>query len=167
VTVGWNRQGYTQYTWSCWCGCDNMPSSDCYQYSLHRVCTLISDTHAVWLGQPTQLTDSQCVLLAKYCFFCSSVASLSALVLVFFLAIFLLPYWSFPLGIDPLCFQAGCRERRLNLALVFLFILCCSTFLLIGEWVLLLCLVYFCPYQAKRLAWGNVSEMTYFVSSAI
>ena len=23
----------------------------------------------------------------------------------------------------------------------------------------------FFPYQAKRLAWGNVSEMTYFVSS--
>ena len=43
---------------------------------------------------------------------------------------------------------------------------CCSTFLLIGEWVLLLCVRFsFFLYQAKRLAWGNVSEMTYFVSS--
>ena len=25
----------------------------------------------------------------------------------------------------------------------------------------------FFPYQAKRLAWGNVFEMTYFVSSAL
>jgi len=38
-------------------------------------------------------------------------------------------------------FQAGSRRRRLNLALVFfcVFILCCSTFALIGECVLLLC----------------------------
>jgi len=43
---------------------------------------------------------------------------------------------------------------------------CCSTFLLIGEWVLLLCVRFsFFLYQAKRLTWGNVSEMTYFVSS--
>ena len=27
-------------------------------------------------------------------------------------------YLSFPLRIDPLCFQAGCRKKRLNLALV-------------------------------------------------
>jgi len=32
---------------------------------------------------------------------------------------YLLPYLSFPLRIDPLRFQAGCRKRRLNLALVF------------------------------------------------
>jgi len=41
---------------------------------------------------------------------------------LFFLHIFLiylLPYLSFPLRIDPLPFQAGCRKRRLNLALVF------------------------------------------------
>jgi len=45
--------------------------------------------------------------------------------------------------------------------------LCCSTFLLIGECVLLLCLVqfYFHTKLAKRLARGSVSEMTYFVSS--
>jgi len=35
----------------------------------------------------------------------------------------------FSLRIDPLRFQAGCRRRRLNLALVFfVFILCCSAF---------------------------------------
>ena len=43
----------------------------------------------------------------------------------------------------------------------------CCTFLLVGEYVLLfrflLGLVF--PYQAKRLACENVSEMTYFVSS--
>ena len=39
---------------------------------------------------------------------------------------------------------AGCCKRQLNLALVFVFILCCSYF----------------PYQAKRLAWGNVFQMT-------
>jgi len=62
--------------------------------------------------------------------------------LIFFLHFFLsylLPYLSFPLKIDPLYFQATCRKRRLNLGLVFVFILCCSTFLLIGECVLLLC----------------------------
>ena len=52
----------------------------------------------------------------------------------FFLT-YLLPYLSVPLKIDPLRFQAECRKRWLNLALVFL---CCSTFLLIGECVLLL-----------------------------
>ena len=37
-------------------------------------------------------------------------------------------------------FQAGCRKRRLNLDLVFcVYFLRCSTFLLIGECVLLLC----------------------------
>ena len=52
---------------------------------------------------------------------------------------YLFLYLSFPLRIDPLCFQVGCPKRRLNLALVFVFILCCSTFLLIGECMLLLC----------------------------
>jgi len=40
---------------------------------------------------------------------------------------FILPT-SFHLRTDPLHFQAGCRKRRLNLALVLLFIFCCSTF---------------------------------------
>ena len=38
------------------------------------------------------------------------------------------PFLSFPLRIDPLHFQAWCYKRWLNLALVFVFILCCSTF---------------------------------------
>jgi len=50
-----------------------------------------------------------------------------------------LHYLSFPLRIEQLRFQAGCRKRRLNLALVFAYTLCCSTFLLIGECVFLLC----------------------------
>jgi len=37
---------------------------------------------------------------------------------LFFLT-YLLPYLSFPLRTDPLCFQARCRKRQLNLALVF------------------------------------------------
>ena len=65
-----------------------------------------------------------------------------------------------PLRIDVLRFQAGCRKRRPNIALVLcVFILCFITFLLI-----VLVLV-FCPYEAKRLSRGNVSEMTYFVRS--
>ena len=40
----------------------------------------------------------------------------------------LLPYLSFPLRIGPLRFEAGFCERRLNLALFFVFILCCSIF---------------------------------------
>ena len=39
--------------------------------------------------------------------------------LLHFFLTYLLPYLSFPLRIDPLCFQAGCRKRRLNVALVF------------------------------------------------
>jgi len=53
-------------------------------------------------------------------------------------------------GLGPLCFQAGCRMMRLNLALVFL-CLFCRTFLLIG--FVVLGLVF--PYQADRLAWGT------------
>jgi len=36
-----------------------------------------------------------------------------------FFRTYLLPYLPFPLIIGPLCFQAGCRKRRLNLTLVF------------------------------------------------
>jgi len=67
----------------------------------------------------------------------------------FFLT-YLLPYLSFPLRIDALRFQAGCRKRRLNLALVFVFILCC----MIGKCVLFVIgLVFFTPSQGlgKRL----------------
>ena len=89
--------------------------------------------------------------------------------LSFFLHIFLtylLPYLSCRLRIDPLHFQAGCRKRQLNLALVFfVFILCCSAFVLIGECMLfvVLGLVFSIPSQETGL--GNVSEMTDFLSS--
>jgi len=43
------------------------------------------------------------------------------------------------------------------------FILCCSTVLLVGECVLFVLGLVFSPYEAKRLAWGNVCEMTYFL----
>ena len=57
--------------------------------------------------------------------------------LFFFFSVF---YLFFPLRIDPLYCQAGCHKRLLNLALVFcVYILCCSTFLLISECVLMLC----------------------------
>jgi len=78
---------------------------------------------------------------------------------------YLLPYLSFPLRIDPLRFQAGCPKRRLNPTLVF-----CVYFVFwyisFDWWIrafVVLGLVFF-PYQAKRLAWGNVSEMTQFLS---
>ena len=41
-----------------------------------------------------------------------------------FLYTYLPPYLSLPLRIDPLRFQAGCRKRRLSLALVFLCLFC-------------------------------------------
>jgi len=41
--------------------------------------------------------------------------------------------------IGPIRFQAECHRRELNLALVFGVYFVCSTFLLIGECVLLLC----------------------------
>jgi len=63
----------------------------------------------------------------------------------------------------PSHFQAGCRKRRLILALVSVFILSC-TFLLIGECVLLLCWVLFFHTKPRDWLW-NVSEMTYFVMS--
>jgi len=45
----------------------------------------------------------------------------------------------------------------------FVFILCC-TFFLIGECVFVVLGLVF-PYQAKRSAWGNISVITYLVSS--
>jgi len=63
---------------------------------------------------------------------------------------YLLPYLSFPSRIDLLRFQAGCRKRLWLVNACF--------------YCVVLGLVFF-PYQAKRLAWGNVSEITYFVSS--
>jgi len=70
---------------------------------------------------------------------------------LFFLS-YLLPYLPFPLTLGPLRFQAGCRKRRLNPALVF-----CVYFVLLYisfDWNACFCCVRFSfPYQAKRLAW--------------
>ena len=79
------------------------------------------------------------------------------------------PYLSPPLRIvsfrtDPLRFQAGCCKRRLNLALVFLWLF--SAVLHFFDWwmrvFVALGLVFSIPSQETGL--GNVSEMTYFVS---
>ena len=67
------------------------------------------------------------------------------------------PLLTFPLRIDPLRFQARCRKRRLNLALVFLFILCCSRFLLIDECVLLLCSVQFFSIPSQEI--GSITQL--------
>ena len=74
--------------------------------------------------------------------------------LFFFLHFFLtclLPYLSFPSRMDPLRFQAGCRKRRQNLALVF-----CGLFCVVVHffWLVNACFCRvrfsFFPYQVKR-----------------
>jgi len=47
---------------------------------------------------------------------------------------YLLPYLSLPLRIDPLHFQARCRKRWLNVALVSVLILCCRVLLCMHVW---------------------------------
>jgi len=93
--------------------------------------------------------------------FTCSYRMLSSYPFLHFFLTYLLPYLPFLFRIDPLHFQAGCLRRRLKLALVFVFILCCSTFLLIGECVLfVLGLVFF--ILSQEFCWG-----TYFVSSGV
>ena len=62
--------------------------------------------------------------------------------------------WSAKARIGPLHFQARCRRRRLNLALVFL---CLFVLYVSSDWwmraFVMLGLVF--PHQAKRLAWGT------------
>jgi len=76
--------------------------------------------------------------------------------LILFPSLFLT--YLFPLRIDPLHFQAGCRKRRLNLALVF----CVVVHFF---WFVNACICCAWLSFAKRLASGNISDMTYFVSS--
>ena len=79
---------------------------------------------------------------------------------------YLIPYISFPLTSHPLRFQAGCRKRRLNMALVF-GSFCLVVHLLIGDCECVLFVVLglvFFRYEAERLARG---ETTYVVSSGI
>jgi len=67
-----------------------------------------------------------------------------------------------------LLFKDGCHKRQLNLALVCVLILCCSTFVLISECVL--CCVRFCfsiGLPSQDIGFGNVSKMTYFMSSGM
>ena len=57
-------------------------------------------------------------------------------------------------------------KRRLNLALVFLYSFCVIVHFFWLANACFCCVRFsFFSYQAKRLSWGNVSEMTYFVSS--
>jgi len=73
---------------------------------------------------------AQCILDSIFFGAIYTICSLYRMLLhsSFFLHLFLtclLPYLSFPLWIDPLCFQAGCHRRRpKNLALVFLCLFC-------------------------------------------
>ena len=94
------------------------------------------------VGHNTPLIDFwfQCYI---YCLLASP--------LTLYLHLFLtyhLPYLSFPLRTDLLHFQAGCRKRRLNLALVFLSLFC---FVVHFIWLVnaCFCCVLFFPYQAK------------------
>ena len=61
-------------------------------------------------------------------------------------------------------FQAGCRKRRLNLALIFLCLLCVFGILYVlvfwGYSIVILC----CQYQCSWLPGKTVSEMIYYVS---
>ena len=61
--------------------------------------------------------------------------------------------WSSRIRIGPLCFQAGCRWRRLNLALVFLCLFCVAVdfFWLVN---VCFCCVRFTFFHTKPLAWG-------------
>jgi len=45
------------------------------------------------------------------------------------------------------------------------FILCCGVFVLIDEWVLLLCYILFFYIPSQEIGLENVSKMAYFVSS--
>jgi len=90
---------------------------------------------------------------------CSSILYASPLILFSSLFLtYLLPYLSFPLRTDPLRFQAGCRKRRLNLALVFLRLFC--VYYISFDWwmraFVVLGLVYFC---IKRRNWLDETSL--------
>ena len=107
------------------------------------------------------------LILALYILFASLYRMLPQL--SYFLHFFLnclFPYFSFPLRIHPLHFHAGCRKRWLNLALVFLCLFCVVVrfFWLVNACCCCVRFSFF-SYQAKRLARGNVTEMTCIVSS--
>ena len=74
----------------------------------------------------------------------------------FFLT-YLLPYLSFPLKIDLLCFQAGCCKRRLNHALVFMCLFCVAVHFF---WLLNACFCCgrFSFFHAKPRDWLGVTS---------
>ena len=106
--------------------------------------------------------------VTRYVFVCLFISYAFPLTFfVHFFLTYLLPYLSFPLRIDPLRFQARCCERWLNLALVFLWRFCVVVHFFWLANACFCCVRFsFFPYQAKRLASGNVSEMNCFVLSA-
>ena len=77
-------------------------------------------------------------------------------------------YLPSPPRIDELRFQAECRKRRLNLALVFLCLFCVVVHFFRSASVCSCCVRYILflsmPRQATS-AWGSVSELTHFVWS--
>ena len=68
----------------------------------------------------------------------------------------------FPLRIDPLRFQAGCRKRRLNLASVFLCLFCVVVHFFWLANACFCCVSFSFSVPNEELDLGNVSEMTYF-----
>ena len=79
------------------------------------------------------------LISALYTMVCLFILYASSLILFSSLFPYLSPpYLSFPLRTDPLRFEGRCHKRQLNLAIVLLCLfLCCSTFVSIGECVLL------------------------------
>jgi len=109
---------------SCWFWCSTNQSYHSLMYACYPFSLFASPVRASGHSAPLirSLISALYNIVYIVCF-CTYPLSLH-----FFLTR-LLPYLSFPSRIDPLHFQAGCRKRQLNLALIFLvFILCCSTF---------------------------------------
>ena len=77
------------------------------------------------LGSPGQRAVKWvCVCVLYILFACLYRMLLHLSLFLHFFLTYLLTYLSVPLRIDPLRFQAGCRKRRLNLVLVFLYLFC-------------------------------------------
>jgi len=92
--------------------------------ALARVCCLGPkyEHFCACLSCSTYLTMLYSVVSQSLLYLCLQIKLIMIPHLPFFLHFFLtylFPYLSIPLRIDTLRFQAGCRKRRLNLALVF------------------------------------------------
>ena len=101
------------------------------------------------------------LMLALYFFACLYRTLPHLFFSLHFFLTYLLSYLSFPLRIDPISFQAGCRKRLLNLAFnFFVFILCCRLvlhfFWLVNAWF---CCVKFSFFHTKPRDWlGETSQ---------